>query len=231
MTAYNANMTAIDTVFQQIIAEIRAQLTAVKSGTVANSDKLGGMTLQELLDNIATTTGLTISETRTILDDFIVEMANVPRDVANATQALDNANNSVIATPATIWTALGSFWATQVGSAPETLDTINEIATAIAANQDTLAALTAISAGHVEQSVYDAKVAELEAAISGSVVPAASQAEVDAGLEAAKYVAPLTLKVRLAALKTEIEADVNSAFAALKSTLDAGLVTMQQPLA
>lgn len=213
-------------VYDDNLAALQASITAfanqIESRLVAGKDAatLEGHSLDQIMELIATTAGLTVAEVQTQLDDLIADLTNVPRVKADATTALDDTNNDAIMTPQAFWTALGSFWSQQVGAAPETLNEIHEIATAISNNQSAIDAIEANAANKATITQLNDAVAQLQGEIAASVVSAASQAEVDAGVVTDKYVAPNTLKVYVQAVRTEMEADVNNILTSLTTTFD-----------
>lgn len=213
---YDTNVTAFHTAISQYNAKLIELLQSANYADVAaNAEKLEGLTLEQIMEMVSTTTGLTVAEIQSQLDDLIDELQDVPRDLADETTALDENNNAAIMTPSSFWTALAHFWEQQVGSAPETLNEIHELAAAIEENQDFISAIQEHIATKATKAELTSEAERLEGLItdaqSAATTEAATQTEVDEGVVDDKYVAPNTLKVRMDAQRTEMEADVNSA--------------------
>lgn len=120
-------------------------------GTAADSAKLGGQTLEEILANLDAASK---TELAAVVADFEAFMARTdnPHAVTKEQVGLGLVENFGIATDeeAVAGTAadkyltaknLGAFWADKIGAAPETLDTIHEIAAALQNNPDVIASL------------------------------------------------------------------------------------------
>lgn len=170
MTALNASILA----FAEKIKEIGLQ-----AANAENAQRLEGLTLNEVVELIAGTTGLTIGEVKDQLDAFIARTDN-PHGVtaeqvglgevanfgmATNAEALDENQAERYIAPSTLWHALNSFWAGKVGAAPETLDTIEEIADAISNNQDAITAINDAIANKATKTALEEAVSDLEDAI------------------------------------------------------------------
>lgn len=154
---------------------------SVKADNAPNAQKLEGQTLNQIVELISGTTGLTIQEVQTQLDTFIARTDN-PHNVTAAQVGLGNVMDYGMATqaeaeagvatdkyvnPKLVKDALNFFWADKVGSAPETLDTIDEIATAITTNQSVIDSLNDAVATRATKTELSTAVSDLEAAIAG----------------------------------------------------------------
>lgn len=181
---------------------IRNRLTALENGAgdaenaqyAENAGKLEGLTLSEVVEMIAGTVGLTTQE---VLDQLEAHVARVdnPHGVTAEQVGLGNVENLAMATEAeagvfdaatAINTAymspkrtaqmLAAFWADQVGSSPQTLDTIQEIADAIATNQDAVTSINdAIATRATKTELQDAVTA-----LEGQLADKADQTALDA---------------------------------------------------
>ncbi len=146
--------------------------------TAVNSAKLEGKTLAE----IQTLIGGDISAALAVLEaDFAAFIArrDNPHEVTAAQVGLGNVANYSVATleeaiaglasdkymtPANSKALLDAFWAEQAGTAPETLDTINEIAAALQNNPDVITALqTLVNDNAAAITALDARVDALDA--------------------------------------------------------------------
>lgn len=120
-----------------------------------NAGQLEGLTLAQVVEMISGSTETTVREVELALQAFIARTDN-PHQVTKAqvglgslenfgiatnVQALDQAISNAYMTPQRTWEALLHFWSTKVGSTPETLDTIEELAAALQNNPDIIQAL------------------------------------------------------------------------------------------
>lgn len=145
-----------------------AQIASLKSAILAfaskikqlsleaqNAQQLEGLSLQQVVELISGATESTIADVESSLNTFIARRDN-PNQVtqeqvglgslqnfaiATAEQALDSAVANAYMTPERTWEALLNFWASKVGAAPETLDTLEELAAAFQNNPDIITAL------------------------------------------------------------------------------------------
>lgn len=161
--------------------------TAINTRTAPDSVMLGGKTLAQLETQFGADAAQQISLLATDLSTFIARRDNphvVTKaqvglgDVVNAgfaTQAEAEAGEAanVYASPASIKQHLSVWWAAQLGTTPETLDTIEEIATAIGNNADAIEAIQSVAAGKETpagaQAKVDAAVLSLTALIDGKL--------------------------------------------------------------
>lgn len=206
---------------------------SVKAENAPDAQKLEGNTLQDIVDLISGTTGLTIQEVQNQLDTFIARSDN-PHGVTKAQVGLGSLENYGIATkveveagtvtnkyvtPKLVSDALTAFWADQVGTAPETLDTINEIATAITTNQDVIDTLNDAVANRAKTTDLNSAISDLEGSIAaltkadiglGSVdnFATATNPEAVTGTAADKFMTPASTKAATDALKSDLEGQI-----------------------
>lgn len=189
---------------QLLIASISTLLTkvntAINTRTAPDSEKLGGKTLVELQTELGQVTQAELDALSSALATFIARTDN-PHAVSAAQVGLGNVLNAgfasqaqaeageavdVYVNPLNVKQFITTWWADQVGTAPETLDTINEIADAITNNATAIEAIEAIAAGKETpagaQAKVDAAVASLTTLI-GTKLDATAQAVDSAKLE------------------------------------------------
>lgn len=131
---------------------------ALNTRTAPNSLKLAGKTLDEIRAAIKTATDADIKVVSDLLAAFIARRDN-PHAVTKAQVGLDLVENFAVATaeqgiagtatnlyltPAVLKASLDAFWTDMAGTAPETLDTINEIAAALNNDPDVVKNLTTL---------------------------------------------------------------------------------------
>lgn len=225
---YNENLALL----QQKIAEFAAKIKQIsleaanaETAQVAeNALKLEGLTLEQIMELVSTTAGLTVAEVQAQLDDLIADLEGVPRKVADSTEVLDAGANNLIMSPAGFWSALGHFWEEQIGAAPETLNEIHEIAAAIQDNQGAIQSIQEWVANKATKQELADEATRLEEMISQAQEAAttefATQPEVDEGVVDDKAVAPNTLKVRMDTVRGEMEGDVNQMIAGITQAFD-----------
>lgn len=203
------------------IATLGARIKSISdtANNAPNAQLLEGNSLQDIVDLIVGTTGATIEDVEATLNAFIARNDN-PHNVTKAQVGLGDVQDYGMATtleaeegtvtnkyvsPKTVKDSINHFWADKVGSAPETLDTIDEIATAITTNQDVIDSLNDAVANRARTSELNAAVSDLEAAIAaltkadiglGSVenYGVATTPEAESGTVDNKYMTPLKTK-------------------------------------
>jgi ribosomal protein S20 len=183
------------------------------SAVADNAAALEGYSLSQVVQLISGATNSTIHDVETALNAFAARTDN-PNQVtkaqvglgnlsnfaiADASQALDDTATTAYMTPQRTWEALLHFWATKVGTAPETLDTIQEIAEALQNNPDVIQALQ-------DQVANKAKRSELNTAIA-TVVSQIEQLDSDA---AATYATKVELANAVSALQGDLSAVTES---------------------
>ena len=216
---------------------------SVKADNAPNAQLLEGNTVQDIVDLIAGTTGATVQDIENQLNTFIARTDN-PHNVTAAQVGLGNLQNYGMATqaeaeagvatdkyvnPKLVKDALNFFWADKVGSAPETLDTIDEIATAITTNQSVIDSLNDAVATRATKTELSTAVSDLEAAIAaltkadiglGNVdnFGTATNAEGVTGTATNKFMTPASTKAATDALKAILDGDI--ALKAAQTDLD-----------
>lgn len=200
-----AQLTALRTsilAFADKIKEISAS-----AQNAANAQKLEGYSLAQVVELISGATESTIHDVELALQAFSertdnphqvtktqVGLGNLQNyGIATNVQALDEAVVNAYMTPQRTWEALMHFWATKVGTAPETLDTIQEIADALQNNPDVILALQ-------DQIANKATRAEVNTATQ-AIVDQIAQLELDI---AATY----ATKTELATQRGQLEASI-----------------------
>lgn len=200
-----AQLTALRTsilAFADKIKEISAS-----AQNAANAQKLEGYSLAQVVELISGATASTIHDVELALQSFSertdnphqvnktqVGLGNLQNyGIATNVQALDEAVVNAYMTPQRTWEALMHFWANKVGTAPETLDTIQEIADALQNNPDVITALQ-------DQVANKATRAEVNTATQ-AIVDQIAQLELDI---AATY----ATKTELAAQRSQLEASI-----------------------
>lgn len=227
-SVYDARLTALRTTilaFSQRFKDIAADAT--------NASKLENKTLSEIIEMIAGSTNSTIEDVETALSTFIARRDN-PHEVnkeqvglgslqnfaiATSEQAVDEDVSDAYMTPERVWEALTAFWAQKIELAPETLNEIHELASAIQANQDWITVIENQVANKATKAELAAEVQTLESAIAqaNDAITAinnsfASNVEAVEGTATDKIMSPAST----AAVRTEIENAVDSALGELE---------------
>lgn len=192
---------------------------SLKADNAPDAQKLEGYTVEQLTTLIAGTTESTVTDIETALNTFIARSDN-PHNVTKAQVGLGSLENYGIATkveaetgtatnkyvtPKLVKDSLSHFWADKVGTAPETLDTIDEIAAAITSNQSVIDSLNDAVATRATKTELTTAVSDLNTAIGaltkadiglGSVenFGIATKPEAEAGTVDNKYMTPLKTK-------------------------------------
>lgn len=238
---YSAKMTQVATQFAAVIQQLKSMNTAAleaanqAANQAGNADKLEGLSLNQVVELIAGSTGLTIAQVQGELNDFIATVDDDYGSLKNLTvatnaQADDDEVNNALITPLQLWRVLNEFWASKSGMAPETLDTIEEIAAALQNNPDVITAIQDQVANKATKAELAAAVDTLNAAISGlqsdlenQEIDFATTAEAIEGTNADKAINSVALK----AVRDEIESDVNAAFTSLEDAFTQALADLQ----
>lgn len=218
---------------------LRAAIAAVFAKVKELSDQAGdaatleGQTLDQIVLLIAGEAGLKTSDVRDQLTTFAartdnphavtkaqVGLGNVQDfGMADSSTVLEETNESVYVNPKVLWEALSSFWASKAGTAPETLDTINEIAAALQDNPDVIQTIQDGLATKANSTDLTDAIATVNSRIDALL---ASEAEVLAGTVNDKFVTPLTLKAKTDAM----DAATTAAFQELQLEFEAALDTL-----
>lgn len=97
-----------------------------------------------------------LDATAQAVDSAKLEGKSIADLTASGTEATDGVITDKFMTPSTAKEAFDARWAEKVGAAPETLDTIEEIAAALLNNTDALAAVEAVAKQYTDQEVLAA---------------------------------------------------------------------------
>lgn len=167
-------------------------------GVAADSSKLEGQTLAQILATIRGGDIQTIQAVQDALDAYIAT-APVVLTKATSVEAIAGTDDAKYITALALKAKVDDAIAALVDGAPTALDTLKELADKLAEDGDALAALvTAVDGklGKLEQAADSAK-------LGGKTLAelTASAAEVEAGVVADKFVTPATLEPRLAAIE------------------------------
>lgn len=216
---YDVNLQALRTAilaFGQKIKDISQE--AQNAAFAEDAGKLEGKTLSEVVELISGVTNLTIADVHDELTQFIarrdnplevtaeqVQLGNLQNyGMATVTTVLDDELAEAYVSPETLWAALNHFWSQKVGAAPETLDTIEEIAQALQNNPDVLDALQTQVSNKATRAELQTAVTNLEQAIQAVELEKASNAEALAGTDDVKYMTAATTQ----AVRADIESGV-----------------------
>lgn len=196
-----------------------------------DSNKLGGKTLAEVQALIGDAAAADLAALNAEFEAFIARQDN-PHNVTKAQVGLGNVDNFGTATnveavagvltnkfltPAN----LQAFWADKVGSAPETLDTIQELAAALQNNPDALTALQQI-AGNNQAAIAQLQT-DLAAAIAGAAADATAKA--DAAQAAAIAAAATDATAKADAAEADANAYTDGREVAIRTDMDSGLAS------
>jgi hypothetical protein len=213
----------------------RIKTIQTTANNAPNAQKLEGNSLQDIVDLIVGTTGATIQDVETALNTFIARNDN-PHGVTKAQVGLGNVQDFGMATkveaeegvltdryvsPKTVKDAISYFWADKVGAAPETLDTIDEIATAITSNQDVITSLNDAVANRALTSDLNTAVTNLQNAISALTKAdiglsevenfgVATTTEAQTGTADNKYMTPLKTQQAIDQESAALQQDIDS---------------------
>lgn len=185
-TAISALMAQVKTMNQNAVD----LANGAKAGA-DNAAKLEGLTLNEVVELIAGTTGITVQEVQDNLDAFVLRTDN-PHGVTKAqiglgnvenyapadnTQGMDSANSTSYITPVVLWHVINTWWSDIAGTSPETLDTINEIAAALQNNPDVIQTLQDGLALKASTADLNTAISNLESQITAAEPVWATSAE------------------------------------------------------
>lgn len=181
----------------------------------ADSLKLGGKTLAEVQQIIGDDAAAQLATLNDEFEAFIARQDN-PHNVTKAQVGLGNVDNFGTATNAEAVSGsaadkfvtpanLQAFWADKVGSAPETLDTIQELAAALQNNPDAIGALQSIAGDN--QAAIAALQTALATAISDAAADATAKADAAQVAATAAAIADADAKLATKLGKTEQAAD------------------------
>lgn len=250
MTLDTAKLTQLLNSIAQFSAALKTQLGTKlgKTEQAVDSKLLEGKSLAEIQTLINTYSDAQLKQVSDALAAFIARRDN-PNQVTKAQVGLGLVDNfatatgadAVAGTAANLFltpAALASFWADKVGTAPETLDTIQEIANALHNNPDIIDALTKVSDDNkVAINELTATVAANKTAAEKADSDAAAKVVTDiaAALAEAKAYADTGLATKLDATATAVNSDKlgGKTLAEIQGQFEAGLVraTKEEALA
>lgn len=222
--------------------QVGARLTACENDQ--DAETLGGLTKEQIIEVIVGSTGLTLGDIQADLDAFKARVDN-PHSVTAAQVGLDLIVNraqadQTLAEQAALGTittsvagydnyvnalglsqAFAKYHADLIGLAPETLDTIEEVAAAIAGNQSVLQTLQDGQALKADQSALDTAVQNLTSQINAidaaglgldavENLAVGTVAELEAATPVRKYVTGDNLKTVLDNRETALLLDVDN---------------------
>lgn len=125
---------------------------------------------------------------------------------ATLAEALEGAASDKLVTAQGAKGILDAFWAEQVGTAPETLDTINELAAALQNNPDIISVLQAVSADNADAiAALEARVDGLDAHTGKTYVEVGANVDANTITQGEEQV---TLSAAIGTLKGEVEANL-----------------------
>lgn len=250
MTLDTAKLTQLLNSIAQFSAALKTQLGTKlgKTEQAVDSKLLEGKSLAEIQTLINTYSDAQLKQVSDALAAFIARRDN-PNQVTKAQVGLGLVDNfatatgadAVAGTAANLFltpAALASFWADKVGTAPATLDTIQEIANALHNNPDIIDALTKVSD---DNKVAIAALSDTVAANKTAAEKADSDAaakvvtDIAAALAEAKAYADTGLATKLDATATAVNSDKlgGKTLAEIQGQFEAGLVraTKEEALA
>lgn len=184
-------------------AKATADAALPATGTAADSSKLEGQTLEQILATIRGGDVQTIQAVQDALDAYIASAEAGGLTKATSAEAIAGTDDAKYITALALKAKVDDAISALVDGAPTALDTLKELADKLTQEGDALAALIVTvdsKLGKTEQAADSAK-------LQGKTISdlTASQAEVTAGTEAAKFVTPATLKPELDALALSME--------------------------
>lgn len=165
----------------------KVKLISQSTAYADNAGQLEGLTLAQVVSLISGATDSTIRDVELSLQAYMdrrdnpnqvnkeqVGLGNLQNfSIATEAQAKDEAVVNAYMTPQRTWEALLHFWADKVGAAPETLDTIEELAAAFQNNPDIIEGLQTQVANKATRTELNAAVAQIEQQLQDFVDQAA----------------------------------------------------------
>lgn len=224
------DMSNISTQTSALVTAIAEAFAAVKAAaaTGGNALTLEGKSLAEVLLLATGQAGLT---SKSVLDDlnaFKLTLNQVQNyGIATKVEAEAYTSNVKYMTPLRTHELLSKFWADTVGTAPATLDTIQEIATAITNNQDAITTLNNIAADKVSNATFTSNINNLTTAIQAvdARVTAlfTTDAIASAGASTSHFITPKQMRDEGDAVRAEVTASLTAlttAFVNAKSHIE-----------
>jgi hypothetical protein len=190
------------------------------TGIAADSDKLAGLSLTQILSQIRGGEVQTIQAVQDALDAYI---ATAPVSLTKATgaEAIAGTDDAKYITALALKAKVDDAIAQLVDGAPTALDTLKELADKLATDGDALAALVTTVDGKLGKLEQAADSLKLNGKTQAELT--ASEAEVTAGVVTDKFVTPAALAPSLAAIgqsQTDLVALVDEMTAAFNAAAD-----------
>lgn len=131
-------------------------------------------------------------------------------------------------TPRVLWHVMDAFWSQKVGSAPQTLDTIYELAEAINNNEGVIQSIEDAIANKADQADIDASIAAITKADIGlgnveNFGIATNQEAID-GLATDKYVTPALVKAHVDVVAQGLQSNIDGK--ASQADIDASIAAL-----
>lgn len=175
-----------------------------KTGVAADSGKLGGQTLAQILASIRGGDIQTIQAVQDNLEAFIAESEAAALVKATGVEAVAGTDDAKYITALALKSATDKAIADVVGGAPEASNTLKKLADALAGQADLVSALTLVVDGKLGKTEQAADSLKLNGKTQAEL--SASAAEVEAGTEAGKWVTPAAVAPRLKELGDDMDA-------------------------
>lgn len=175
-----------------------------KTGVAADSGKLGGQTLAQILASIRGGDIQTIQAVQDNLEAFIAESEAAALVKATGVEAVAGTDDAKYITALALKSATDKAIADVVGGAPEASNTLKKLADALAGQADLVTALTLVVDGKLGKTEQAADSLKLNGKTQAELT--ASAAEVETGTEANKWVTPAAVAPRLKELGDDMDA-------------------------
>lgn len=175
-----------------------------KTGVAADSSKLSGQTLVQILASIRGGDIQTIQAVQDNLEAFIAETKVSALVKATGVEAVAGVDDAKYITALALKSATDKAIADVVGGAPEASNTLKKLADALAGQADLVTALTLVVDGKLGKTEQAADSLKLNGKTQAELT--ASAAEVKTGTEANKWVTPAAVAPRLKELGDDMDA-------------------------
>lgn len=175
-----------------------------KTGVAADSSKLSGQTLVQILASIRGGDIQTIQAVQDNLEAFIAETEASALVKATGVEAVAGVDDAKYITALALKSATDKAIADVVGGAPEASNTLKKLADALAGQADLVTALTLVVDGKLGKTEQAADSLKLNGKTQAELT--ASAAEVETGTEANKWVTPAAVAPRLKELGDDMDA-------------------------
>lgn len=204
-----AHLEAINVAVEAGVAS-DADLTALietkldKTGVAADSGKLAGQTLAQILASIRGGDIQTIQAVQDNLEAFIAESEASALVKATGVEAVAGTDDAKYITALALKSATDKAIADVVGGAPEASNTLKKLADALAGQADLVSALTLVVDGKLGKTEQAADSLKLNGKTQAELT--ASAAEVEAGTENGKWVTPAAVAPKFQAIGDDMDA-------------------------